>query len=98
VACRARLYPPLGESFGAAAATACLELVLPESMRGEMLPYGIPGDGGKPGLYLHGRSASARYRSGALVELRGDVAAQRWEWIHIIWHGPPGAWRPEVRG
>jgi len=92
------LYPRLGETFDAAAAVACLELVLPQSMRGEMLPYGIPDDGGKPGLYLHGRSASARYRSGALVEHRGDVAAERWEWIRILWHGPPGAWRPEVRG
>jgi hypothetical protein len=92
------LYPPPGDTFDAAAAAACLELVLPESMRGDLLPYGIPGDGGKPGLYLHGRSASARYRCGALVELRGDVGAQRWEWIRILWHGPPGAWRPEVAG
>lgn len=92
------LYPPPGETFDAAAAAACLERVLPESMRGEILPYGIPGDDGKPGLYIHGRSANARYRCGALVELRGDVAAQRWERIRILWHGPPGAWRPEVPG
>lgn len=90
------LYPPLGETFDAAAAAASLELVLPESMRGELLPYGIPGDDGKPGLYIYGRSANARYRCGALVELRGDVAAQRWERLRILWHGPPGAWRPEI--
>jgi len=92
------LYPPPGETFDAAAAAACLEHVLPESMRGEILPYGIPGDDGKPGLYVHGRSANARYRCGALVELRGDVAAQRWKRIRILWHGLPGAWRPEVPG
>lgn len=91
------LYPPPGGTFDAAAAASCLEIVLPESMRGELLSYGIPGDGGKPGPYVHGRSASLRYRSGALVEHRGEVAAQRWNWIRILWHGPPGAWRPDVR-
>lgn len=91
----AMLYPSGSETFGDAEAAAFLETVLPATLRGEMLPYGMPGDGGKPGLYVHGRSANARYRSGALVELRGDVKAKRWERVRVLWHGAPGAWRPE---
>ncbi len=89
------LYPLLGGTFDEPAA-ACLEIVLPQSMRGEMLPYGMPGYDVEPGLYLRERSAHARYRCGALVEHHGDVAARRWEWIRILWHGPAGAWRPET--
>ena len=55
----------------------------------------MPGDGDEPAMYVHGRTASARYASGALVQFRGDVAGKRWERIRILWHGQPGAWRPE---
>lgn len=92
----AMLYPSGGENFEDAEAAALLESMLPATLRDEMLPYGMPGDGGKPGLYVHGRSANARYRSGALVQFRGDVDAKRWERVRILWHGPPGAWRPEA--
>lgn len=90
------LYPPRGETFDEASAAAGLEMVLPRSMRGDLIPYGMPGYQEKPELYLRERSAHARYRCGALVEHRGDVAAGRWEWIRILWHGPAGAWRPET--
>jgi hypothetical protein len=66
-------------------------------MRGDLLPYGLPGDGGEPGLYIREQSASARYACGALVEFRGDVDIQRWSSIRVIWHGTAGAWRPEGR-
>ncbi|HEY6323257.1 MAG TPA: hypothetical protein VJA16_17065 [Thermoanaerobaculia bacterium] len=92
------LYPRLGETFDEATAEASLELVLPRSMRGELVPYGMPGYDEEPGLYLRERSAHARYQYGALVAYHGDLAAKRWEWIRIIWHGPAGAWRPEAMG
>jgi hypothetical protein len=91
----AMLYPSGDEIFEDAEAVALLESVLPATLRNEMLPYGMPGDGDEPGLYVYGRSANARYRSGALVQFRGDVSAKRWERVRILWHGPPGAWRPE---
>lgn len=91
----ATIVPPIGETFDEATARTLLdETVLPESMRGELVPYGLPGDGNAPGLWIHGQSANARYAGGALVRFRGDVAAQRWSSIRVIWHGPPGAWRP----
>lgn len=90
------LYPRGQETFDDAQAESCLEALMPAAMRGELLPFGMPGDGGSPGLYFLGRSALARYACGALVELRGDVAAKRWEWTRVVWHGTPGAWRPEV--
>ena len=91
----AMIYPGIGETFADAEAVALLETVLPANLRDEMLPYGIPGDGDKPGLYVYGQSANARYRSGALVQFRGDVGAKRWERVRVLWHGPPGVWRPE---
>jgi|CXWL01.1.fsa_nt_gi hypothetical protein len=90
------LYPQSGEPFDDRAAAACLDVILPAALRGEALTFGLPGDGGQPGPWVFGRSASTRYASGALVELRGDVEARRWERIRVIWHGTPGAWRPEA--
>ena len=89
------VYPRREETFDEAEAAACLDALLPASMRGELLPFGIPGDGDEPGLYVYGRSANARYACGALVQFRGDLDAKRWDRIRILWHGPPGAWRPE---
>lgn len=91
----ATIVPPVSETFDEVTAASALEAVLPRSMRGELLPYGIPGDGGEPGRYIFGRSASARHACGALVQFRGDVDARRWDSIRVIWHGTPGAWRPE---
>ena len=93
----ATIVPPIGESFGEATAAAMLEIVLPQSMRGDLLPYGLPGDGGEPGWYTFDRIASARYTCGALLQFRGDVDTQRWDSIRVIWHGTAGAWRPEER-
>ena len=31
-----------------------------------------------------------------IKQMKGDPAAESWESIQIIWHGPPGAWRPET--
>ena len=91
----ATIVPRGSETFDEAAGAAALEAVLPHSMRGDLQPYGIPGDGGEPSLYIFGRSASARYACGALVQFRGDPEAKRWDSIRVIWHGTPGAWRPE---
>ena len=74
-----------------------LAIVLPQSMRGDLLPYGLPGDGGEAGLYNDGRGVSARYACGALVQYRGDAGTQRWNSIRVIWHGTAGSWRPEER-
>ncbi len=93
----AMIVPPIGETFDEAAAATMLEIVVPQSMRGDLLPYGLPGDGGRPGLYKDGQGVSARYACGALLQYRGDVDTQRWTSIRVIWHGTAGAWRPEDR-
>jgi len=91
----AMLYPRPGATFSADRAVAILETVLPESLRGERVRFGMPGDD-QPGLYrLPGRAAGARYANGALVRLQGDVDAELWDAIQIVWHGRPGDWRPE---
>ena len=92
----ATIVPPIGQTFDDATAVAMLEIVLPQSMRGELLPYGLPGDGGQPGLYELDQTVSARYACGALVQFRGDVDTRFWDSIRVIWHGTAGAWRPEV--
>lgn len=95
----ATIYPPPGETFDEATAAATLGTVLPPSLRGDLLPFGVPGDGGEPGLYtFDGHGANARYACGALVEFRGDVDTKRWNSIRVIWHGTPGVWRPEELG
>ena len=80
-----------------ATAAAMLEIVLPQSMRGDLLlPYGLPGDGGEPGGTTFDRIASARYTCGALLQFRGDVDTQRWDSIRASsGTEPAGAWRPE---
>ncbi|MCB0930826.1 MAG: hypothetical protein KDB71_02865 [Mycobacterium sp.] len=93
----ATIVPPMGEYLDEATAPTLLDTVLPQSMRGELVPYGVPGDGGAPGLYIRDHSASARYACGALVEFRGEVDMRRWMSVRVIWHGTPGAWRPEER-
>lgn len=93
----ATIVPPIGETFDEATAATALEAVVPQSMRGDLLPYGLPGDGGEPGLYNDGRGVSARYACGALLQYRGDVDTRRWNSIRVIWHGTAGAWRPEGR-
>ena len=90
------LYPPEEQTLDAAQAAAILETVLPVEQRGDLQPFGMPGDGGQPGLWVLGRTANARYSRGALVQFVGDTAEQRWERIRIIWHGAPGEWRPET--
>ncbi|GAB3036226.1 hypothetical protein [Mycobacterium bourgelatii] len=95
----ATIFAPHGEAFDKATAAALLDTVLPPSLRGDLVPFGAPGDGGVPGLYsFDGQSANARYACGALALFRGDAGAQRWTSIRIIWHGTPGAWRPEDCG
>ncbi len=91
----ATLYPADGATFDAGQAAAALEAVLPAAVRGERVRFGMPGDEG-PGLYRLGRSGGARYAHGALIDYRGDVDAEVWETIRIVWHGRPGAWRPEA--
>lgn len=90
------LYPPEQQTLDAAQAAAILETVLPVEQRGELQPFGMPGDGGQPGLWVLGRTANARYSRGALVQFVGDAAQQRWERLRITWHGTPGEWRPEA--
>jgi hypothetical protein len=89
------LYPPQEQTLDAAQATAILDTVLPAEQRGDLQPFGMPGDGGQPGLWVLGRTANARYSRGALVQFVGDTAQQRWERVRVIWHGAPGEWRPE---
>jgi hypothetical protein len=64
------LYPRDGASFDDAEARRCLDAVLPASVRGELVSYGMPGDGGAPGVYLFRNTAKSRYSSGALVSFR----------------------------
>ena len=91
----AMLYPTAGATFDAEQAAASVDALLPESLRGERVRFGMPGDD-QPGLYrLPGRSAGLRYANGALINLRGDVDAELWDAIQILWHGRPGEWRPE---
>jgi hypothetical protein len=86
-------YPCRGDAFDDAAAADCVEAMLPADVRDELVAYGMPGDGGVPGPWVFGRTVNSRYRSGALVQLHGDVAARRWERIRVM-QGPPGTWRP----
>lgn len=90
----AALFPAPGEVFDEERARGLVESVLPAPLRGELVTFGMPGDGGEPGHYVYGRTASARYSGGAMIQYRGDPLAKRWEWIRIVWHGRPGDWRP----
>jgi hypothetical protein len=89
-----RAASSLGGAFDEAEATAILDALMPEAMRGALLPFGLAGDGGKPGRWVHGGAAHARYASGALVEFTGDVGAGAWSRLRILWKGAPGAWNP----
>ena len=91
----AAIHPPAGTRFTADAANAALDAGAAPAVRGRRVRLGMPGDDA-PGPYVVGNRALTRYGNGALVSLHGDPAAESWESIQIIWHGPPGAWRPEV--
>lgn len=89
----AAIFPPDGATFDDAGAGEAESELLPLSLRGELETFGMPGDGGAPGPWRFGRTESRRFRSGALLVRRGDVAARRWDRLRIVWHGAPHAFR-----
>jgi hypothetical protein len=90
------IFPPVGATFDDAGAEAAELEVLSPAARGELATFGMPGDGATPGPFRHGRSELRRFRSGALVERRGDVEARRWDRLRIVWPRDRGATVPAL--
>jgi hypothetical protein len=87
------VHPAGGVPFDDAAAELAEAEVLAPARRGELAVFGMPGDGNAPGPWCHGRSELRRYRSGALLERRGELATRRWERLLIVWRArPPADW------
>ena len=79
-----------------ATAAAMLEIVLPQSMRGDLLPYGLPGDGGEPRCW-HVRpdcQCSIYVRRAASVSRRRGYSALGLDPRHL--GGTAGAWRRKI--
>jgi hypothetical protein len=97
--CAATLYPRDSASFDDAEAQRLLDAILPPSVRGEMVAYGMPGDGDAPGALVsfcfHEEVAPIARRGATRRRMEPSaLAEQRWKRITIIWHGAPEAWSP----
>jgi len=93
----ATLYPSIGKHWNDATAWSRLDIVLPESLRGAMTPYGLPGDDGLPGPYRIGNTSHFRFESGVLIAFDGDPDAKTWHRVEIIWKAGPGIWTVRER-
>lgn len=90
------LYPLAGRSFTTDEARQWIARLLPEELRGEatsFFPGCWPGPTLGDGQISHNK-VHFSWTCGAVGNLKGDVSAQEWGRLTIIWHGDEEIWMP----
>ncbi|ONG49512.1 hypothetical protein BKE38_20775 [Pseudoroseomonas deserti] len=84
-----------GQGFDDAAAWRLVDAALPPPLRGAPVAHPALGAEAAPGPSQHGtRAEHHAFASGALVLLRGDGGARRWQRLTVIGRGLQGRWSP----